>query len=272
MRLIWHIVKKDFRRCRWMLLLLAAIWLVKTVLLYETLHRYDRFSWNEVSIALNGVRLIDLAISRYANYPLDTVALLARLSSFTDIFLLLGVILCVMKEDSPIEERPFWRTRPIHFEQMFAAKALFIAMVAWPVPVALQMVANIWVFGPFSHWYYFDWLSHLIFDALSHGFRGVPDVILIQAGWAAVAIVAAALWKNWVVGLGVMALAFLLMLSTSMSLELNWDHPHFSFVVPVGLAGSAAIAFVMYRGSNRKLAFSMFASLTALIFTLLSIP
>ncbi len=261
MKIIWHILKKDFRRRRWMLLLLASVWLAKTAMLYEMQVLVYHGRWYYQTFALNGLGLIDARLS-FAGYENeDTFALVARIGSFADIYVLAGIIFCVIAEDSPLNPWSFWRTRPVGYRQLIAAKALFIALVVWPVPVVLQLTANLFGAGlaDFSHY----WTSHLL--------DGMPTLILIQAAWAAAAVLVAALWRNRFIGISVMVIIFCVMLNLAMAFGW-WEHPHFAWVVPAGLAGSAGIAYAMYRRSSRRFGYALLAELAVGIFILLSIP
>ena len=266
--IIWHIVRKDFRRCRWALWLLAGVWLVKSVLLFTLLIQNDpRPSvWDYYTDALNGTEVIGWVIAYCHNFvgEFSDFSIFWWVCGYADFFLLVGIILCLMKEDSTLDEKSFWRTRPISNWQMFTAKALFIGLIVWPAPVALQILVN--VLAPSFAGTDPSWLPHWRDE--------VPDVILIQTVWVAPAILVGSLWRNRVIGVCVFTLVFALMIAAGAALNLANDPGvgRFGWIAFTLLAGSVLIAFAMYQRPNRAFGFSLFGLLVAIIFTLLFLP
>jgi hypothetical protein len=166
--LTWHIVKKDYRYLRpyldiwWGILVsnaLVAAWCVHHIFHQSAA---DALKNNEQEI-LTSFNWFFLAM---------------------DVLLLALVVDAILKNDSPIDEKAFWRTRPVGGRRMFRAKLMSIGLFCFVVPGAIQAV------------------EHLIFGFSPHEFLlGLEQFAVIQGGMVAVLASAALLFQRTIVGL-----------------------------------------------------------------------
>jgi hypothetical protein len=192
MNLIWHIVKKDLRRFRLPIALMAGVLILKTVLLYSTPDPAR-------PVAINGLE----ALSLIADLLKDKSVLLGQLLSFLcfmDFLFLVGLVPAILCEDPTLGDKTYWRTLPVAGWQMLAAKALTIFLIAWPLQAVLQIAVNL---------HYANLGSSASHAAnLHHWYESLGSMTTYQACFVSLFIIIPLLWKSFVVGAGVLFLVY----------------------------------------------------------------
>jgi hypothetical protein len=165
-----------------------------------------------------------------------------------DVLMLGLVVEEMLKNDSPINEKAFWRTRAIGKGRMFCAKLVSLGLFCFVVPGAIQAAQRL-VFG-FSAHEYWAWLVQFA---------------IIQGGIVAVVACAALLYQRTIHGLlvftGLTAAAVivpLIFLQTSspykasfinfeVALDAGWrEYPGLLFATVL------VVAALMYAGQSRR--------------------
>jgi len=166
--LTWHIVKKDYRYLRpyldiwWSLLVanaLAAAWCIQHIF-HESAQDIGKNYHEGILVSLNWFFLA------------------------LDILMLGLVVDAILKNDSPIDEKAFWRTRPVDGGRMFRAKLISIGLFCFVVPGAIQAAGHL-AFG-------FSWSEFI---------QELEQFAVIQGGMIAVATGAAVLFQRTIMGL-----------------------------------------------------------------------
>ncbi len=169
---IYHILKKDRLRLRsW----LVAWWLVilakAALFLYgSALRPFD--PWPR---ALNEYGAMMLT---QEHLPLSMEGAIGLLW-LADFALMLYLVFKLFREDTPLGDRAFWRTRPISGGQLVVAKALFLSFAVFFVPGAIQL-GTIHAVG-------YNWGSSI---------ACLEEFLYSQSGWVFYAMVATVLWRN----------------------------------------------------------------------------
>ncbi len=256
MHIIWHIMKKDLRRNRWLLLAMAIVLVLKAIMVSVVITAAGEDNYYLPSAAFNGVE-----IASYIQYLLplpkeEALILLQDVNWYADIYLLMIVILRILKEDSAVDEQSGWRTRPISREQMLTAKILFIGLAGFALPLILQAVVGNSITAHDTYHYPRE-------SPVQYWYNGLLNVALIQAGWTAVAVAIATLWRSHLIGAGMVFLTVMAMTFVMIAgMERN-DPAHYEMMVMLiysGMASSAAIGTVMYLKLNRALGFALYGS------------
>ncbi|AHF89731.1 hypothetical protein OPIT5_05310 [Opitutaceae bacterium TAV5] len=117
--LVWHIVKKDLRRQRWLLLVWGGVWLLRLAL---PLWLMARLEPSEPGYGATEATVLQ-------------VALLA------DLLLLFVIIARAVQSDGPLRKEAFWRTQPVSPGQMLTAKLLFAGIACWLAPLVVMAAA-----------------------------------------------------------------------------------------------------------------------------------
>jgi hypothetical protein len=197
MNLIWHIVQKDLRRF-WIPVALLALALFCKAELLMTAPNFGVPTHiaghpgiqPPVPVALNSAEALSLIYEiNLGSHPRTN--LLLWVVSCSDFILLVVLVLGVLLEDPTMGDRTFWRTRPIAGWQMLAAKVVFIFLIGWPLQAAMQVRIN------FAE------------DTTAvHGYSALGQLTVIQAAWVSAFALAVLLWRNPVVGAGILAAIF----------------------------------------------------------------
>ena len=190
MNTIWHIVKKDLRRFRAPIALMALILIVKAALLGWVL---THELW--LPVALNSPDALERISRIFSNIELARMA--GDFLLISDFWILIFLVMGILLEDPPSGERSFWRTRPISSWQMLAAKALSLFLVSWPLQAILQITINLLVKAQYPHEDTYSWYTDLGW------------LTLIQAGLISIFVWIALLWRNPIAGAGSMVIIFI---------------------------------------------------------------
>jgi len=252
-KLIWHIVKKAFRRFR---LALGIWWLLILIKLFLHTEEYARNLAAGDSTGVQGATAAYLW-GRIPEPVLVTGPVFLWLADFCLTFFL---VTNVIQEDTPIGDRAFWRTRPMSGASLFVAKALFIGLAIYAMPVAMEFVS-----------------------AQAMGV-GQPDVlgalrflVALQVGWVAVPLLFAVLWRRLLLGvLSVFLLAaipsiltaLLNALAPNQELAFGWTAITLPILYSLLLATSLATAVWMYIFRGRLGAFMIFGFSVTLAYLL----
>ena len=120
MSLIWHIVRKDFRRLRWPL----ALWLLLPLGQMVLVTSASRTALNQVSFEGMGT------------WSMTWIGLTWSV----------GLILAawLVMEDGLVSTQAFWRTRPVHGARLLAAKMLGAVLLFSVLPVLVMIPLWLW--------------------------------------------------------------------------------------------------------------------------------
>lgn len=175
MSLVWHIVRKDFRRLRWPLLL----WL-----LLPLAH------WMMLSQA-----------SRTGGDPAEFGGMSTLSNTWMGLTWGVGLILAtwLVMEDGLVSTKAFWRTRPVSGGRLLAAKVLGAILMFGVLPVAVM--TPVWLAGGFSGR---DWVLAALELSLKQGIFTVTAFTLASvtetAGQLLVRLIGAAVLGPLTVG------------------------------------------------------------------------
>jgi hypothetical protein len=120
MKLTWHIVKKDLRRQRWLIAVIAAVMAAKIGMGVWVLNT-----------ELGGLEFSEFWAMRGQGTGLVVVVLEVLLSYL--------FVAALVQEDPLVGRRMEWRTRPISGARLLGAKALTIGLVLGVVPVVMAL-------------------------------------------------------------------------------------------------------------------------------------
>lgn len=131
MSLTLHLVRKDFRRVRWIL----AIWcpiLIASVVLDARIELFldGRGPAQEVGTPSNAE--LDFAV----------VVLIGLLVVFFDLLMRAAIVSKLVHDDATVGSTAFWLSRPITGGTLLASKALLLALAMIPADIAVQMAAT----------------------------------------------------------------------------------------------------------------------------------
>jgi hypothetical protein len=175
--LTWHIVKKDYRYLRPYLDIWWGILLCNAVAAAWCIHHIFHTNAQD---ALNATPRTILGNNQ-------TVAVLIGLNWFflvLDVTFLCFVVDAILKIDSPIDEKAFWRTRPVGGARMFRAKFISLGLFCFVVPGVIQAA------------------GHLVFGFSPGEFlRGLAQFAAIQGGLVALVACAAVLFQRTIQGM-----------------------------------------------------------------------
>ncbi len=167
-----------------------------------------------------------------------------------EIGLLAYLVISLIREDTPLGDRAFWRTRPLAGVEVLWGKTLFLLLVIVAVPALFQWLFTVFA-GPSSYESSF---------ALHH-------FITLQFGWIALAMLLAVLWENIFVGflaLGALA-AFTVVFDDLLNpspTDLPWTHNPFWMLYILGL--EIALAAALWRRFFRRRTF-LFAGIVLVL-------
>jgi len=190
---IFNIVKKDLYRTRYALAALVFVLLAKAILLGAAIRVYQLTTGAMIPSTISSMG------GNFINRPYPVLpALRTGIAEFgygfffiCDYFLVLMLILWVLTEDKPEDERSFWRSRPISGGQMFKAKAFYILLVSWGLQAVAQIIA-----------------SAIAGETLSEYGTSLMLMTEYQAVFVPPIIIAATLWQNALLGFCVELLMF----------------------------------------------------------------
>ncbi|MDR1283577.1 MAG: ABC transporter permease [Opitutaceae bacterium] len=122
--LVWHIVKKDLRQQRRLLLAWGGVWLLRLALPAWLMARFEPAGAGPVAPGYGTT---------------ETTALLVAL--LADLLLLFVIIARAVQADGPLRKEAFWRTQPVSPGRMLSAKLLFAGIACWLAPLLVMAVS-----------------------------------------------------------------------------------------------------------------------------------
>lgn len=131
MSLILHLVRKDFRRVRWIL----AIWypiLIASVVLDARIELFLDGRGPAQEVGTPSSAELDFAV----------VVLIGLLVVFFDLLMRAAIVSKLVHDDATVGSTAFWLSRPITGGTLLASKALLLALAMIPADIAVQMAAT----------------------------------------------------------------------------------------------------------------------------------
>ena len=131
MSLTLHLVRKDFRRVRWIL----AIWypiLIASVVLDARIELFLDGRGPAQEVGTPSSAELDFAV----------VVLIGLLVVFFDLLMRAAIVSKLVHDDATVGSTAFWLSRPITGGTLLASKALLLALAMIPADIAVQMAAT----------------------------------------------------------------------------------------------------------------------------------
>lgn len=131
MSLTLHMVRKDFRRVRWIL----AIWypiLIASVVLDARIELFLDGRGPAQEVGTPSSAELDFAV----------VVLIGLLVVFFDLLMRAAIVSKLVHDDATVGSTAFWLSRPITGGTLLASKALLLALAMIPADIAVQMAAT----------------------------------------------------------------------------------------------------------------------------------
>ncbi|HVU36856.1 MAG TPA: hypothetical protein VHC95_00835 [Opitutales bacterium] len=225
--IIWHILKKDFRRLRFYIALLALFIGCDSAvqLLANTLNSPEgRTSGSRWLATLGMCPWLEAHVRPHLEG-------MAVMSYGVSVVLMYFLIVAAVMEDAPLSDKAFWRTRPVTGGQMFAAKFSFVLLVSVPLQAfSIALTAALL----YPEWETSYFLHSLV---LASGMMLIVSMTMLAT---------TTLWRNPVIGAGALLLPYLLHLFLFNPWSIMAD-TFFVYAWPVLAMGIAASVYISHR-------------------------
>ncbi|EIP99778.1 hypothetical protein OpiT1DRAFT_04308 [Opitutaceae bacterium TAV1] len=120
--LVWHIVKKDLRQQRRLLLVWGGVWLLRLAFPLWLMARLEPSEDIEHGYGTTEATVLPIVL-------------------LADLLLLFVIIARAVQSDGPLRKEAFWRTQPVSPGQMLTAKLLFAGIACWLAPLVVMAAA-----------------------------------------------------------------------------------------------------------------------------------